>query len=93
MYTYNYYKILFIFFSLRYVRMNGNRINFNNKNIKKSDFTIKTKKIFNIDDIAVNKMLVSKKEQYGKYNSFKHFIGYNNNDIIRPLYLFISQTT
>ena len=93
MYTYNYYKILFIFFSLRYVRMNGNRINFNNKNIEKSDFTIKTKKIFNIDDIAVNKMLVSKKEQYGKYNSFKHFIGYNNNDIIRPLYLFISQTT
>ena len=93
MYTYNYYKILFIFFSLRYVRMNGNRINFNNENIEKSDFTIKTKKIFNIDDIAVNKMLVSKKEQYGKYNSFKHFIGYNNNDIIRPLYLFISQTT
>ena len=93
MYTYNYYKILFIFFSLRYVRMNGNRINFNNKNIEKSDFTIKTKKIFNIDDIAVNKMLVSKKEQYGKYNSFKRFIGYNNNDIIRPLYLFISQTT
>ena len=93
MYTYNYYKILFIFFSLWYVRMNVNRINFNNKNIEKSDFTIKTKKIFNIDDIAVNKMLVSKKEQYGKYNSFKHFIGYNNNDIIRPLYLFISQTT
>ena len=31
---------------------------------------IKTKKI-NIDDIDVNKILVSKKEQYGKYNSFK----------------------
>ena len=56
-------------------------------------FTIKTKKIFNIDDIDVNKMLVSKKEQYGKYNSFKYFIGYNDNDVIRPLYLFISQAT
>ena len=55
-------------------------------------FTIKTKKIFNIDDIDVNKILVSKKEQYGKYNSFKYFIGYNDN-VIRPLYLFISQTT
>ena len=44
MYTYNYYKILFIFFSLRYVRMNGNRINFNNKNIEKSDFYNENKK-------------------------------------------------
>ena len=53
--------------------------------------TTKTKKI-NIDDIDVNKILVSKREQYGKYNSFKYFIGYND-DVIRPLYLFISQTT
>ena len=44
MYTYNYYKILFIFLSLQYVRMNGNRINFNNKNIEKSDFYNKNKK-------------------------------------------------
>ena len=64
--------------------MNGNSINFDNN---------KNKKIFNIDDIDVNKILVSKKEQNGKYNSFKYFIGYNDNDVIRPLYLFISQTT
>ena len=56
-------------------------------------FTTKTKKIFNIDDIDINKILISKKETYGKYNSFKYFIGYNDNDVIRPLYLFISQTT
>ena len=73
--------------------MNGNSINFNNKNIEKSEFYNKNKKIFNIDDIDVNKILVSKKEQYGKYNSFKYFIGYNDNDVIRPLYLFISQRT
>ena len=73
--------------------MNGKNINFDNKNIKKSDFYNKNKKIFNIDDIDVNKILVSKKEQYGKYNSFKYFIGYNDNDVIRPLYLFLSQTT
>ena len=72
--------------------MSGNSINFNNKKIKKSDF-YKNKKIFNIDNIDVNKILVSKKETYGKYNSFKYFIGYNDNDVIRPLYLFISQTT
>ena len=70
--------------------MNGKRISFYSKNIKKSDFYNKNKKIFNVDDIDVNKILVSKKEQYGKYNSFKYFIGYNDNNIIRPLYLFIS---
>ena len=73
--------------------MNGKNINFDNKNIKKSDFYNKNKKIFNIDDIDVNKILVSKKEQYGKYNSFKYFIGYNDNDVIRPLYLELSQMT
>ena len=54
---------------------------------------MKTKKIFNIDDIDINKILVYKKEQHGKYNSFKYFIGYNDNNVIRPLYLFLSQTT
>ena len=48
--------------------MSENRINFDDKKIKKATFTTKTKKIFNIDDIDVNKKLVSKKEQYVKYN-------------------------
>ena len=73
--------------------MNKKIINFNDKKINKSDFYNKDKKVFNIDDIDANKILVSKKEQYGKYNSSKYFIGYNDNGIIRPLYLFISQTT
>ena len=41
--------------------MNGKRINFKNKTIKKSDFYNKNKKIFNIDDTDVNKLLVLKK--------------------------------
>ena len=73
--------------------MNGKSINFDNKNIRKGDFYNKNKKIFNIDDIDVDKILVYKKEQYGKHNSFKYFIGYNDNNVIRPLYLFLSQTT
>ena len=74
--------------------MCGNIINFDNKKIKKSDFyNNKNKKIFNIDDINVNKILVSKKEQYDKYKSFKYFIVYNDNDVIRPLYLELSQMT
>ena len=55
------YTQIFYFFSLLYIRMNGKNINFNNKNIKKSDFYNKNKKIFNIDDIDVNKILISKK--------------------------------
>ena len=73
--------------------MSTSSINFSNKKIKKSDFYNKNKKIFNINDIDINKILLSKKETYGKYNSSKYFIGYNDNGIIRPLYLFISQTT
>ena len=73
--------------------MSGNSINFDNKKIKKSNLYNKNKKIFNINDIDVNKILVSKKEKYGKYNSFKHFIGYNDNDVIKPLYLGLSQMT
>ena len=73
--------------------MNRSSINFNNKKIKKSDFYNKNKNIFNINDTDINKILVSKKEIYSKYNSFKYFIGYNDNDVIRPLYLGLSQMT
>ena len=72
--------------------MNRKNINFNYKKIKKTEL-YKNKKIFNVDDIDANKILVSKKEQYGKYNSFKYFIGYNDNDVIRPLCFKISKMT
>ena len=72
--------------------MNGKNINFDKKNVKRATSTIKTK-IYLLDDIDVNKILVSKKEQYGKYNSSKYFIGYNGKGAIRSLYLFLSQTT
>ena len=44
-------------------------------------------------DIDVNKIFVSKNEKYGKYNSFKYFIGHNDNDVIKPLYLELPQMT
>ena len=37
-------------------------MNFDNKNIKKSGLYNKNKKVLNIDDIDVNKILVSKKK-------------------------------
>ena len=46
-----------------------------------------------MDDIGVNQILFSKKEPYGTKNSFKYFIGYNDNDVIRPLCLRLPQMT
>ena len=71
--------------------MSGKSINFDEK-ILKNDF-YNNKKIFNIDDIDDIKILVSKKEPYGKNISFLYFIGNNDNNVIRPLCLRLSQMT
>ena len=62
--------------------MSGKNINFDDKKNQKSEF-YKNKKVFQIDDVDVNKILVSKKEPYGTNNALKYFIGYNDNDVIR----------
>ena len=79
--------------------MSGKSVNFDDRKINKSDF-YKNKKLFQIlHDVDVNKtlvsnkILVSKKEPYGTKNSFKYFIGYNDNDVIRPLCLRLPQMT
>ena len=92
-YAYTLIIIIFVyFFSLMYIRMNGNNINFDDKKIKKTKF-YQNKKVFQINDIDVNKILVSKKEPYGKHNSLIYFIGYNDNYFIRPLCLRLPQMT
>ena len=70
--------------------MSGKSINFDDKKINKSSF-YKNKKLFSLDDIDVNKILVSKEESYGTKNSLEHFIGYNNGDVIRPLCILLPQ--
>ena len=62
------------------------------KEITKSDF-YKNKKVDKIDDIDVNNILVFKEEAYGTKNSFKYFIGYYDNDIIRPLCIKLPRMT
>ena len=44
-----------------------------------------------IDDIDINKILISKEKSYRTKNSFKCFIGYDDNDIIRPLCMKLPQ--
>ena len=72
--------------------MNTNNINFDDKKIKKREF-YQNKKAFHIDNINVNKILVSKKEPYGTKNALNYFIGYNDNDVIRSLCLRLPQMT
>ena len=70
--------------------MSGKSINFDDKKINKSNFH-KNKKLFNLNEIDVNEILVSKKESYGTKNSLKYFIGYNDDDVIRPLCIRLPQ--
>ena len=70
--------------------MNGNKINFDEKKIVKRGL-YKNEKTFQLVDIHVNKILVSKKEPYGANNALKYFIRYNDNDVIRPLCLRLSK--
>ena len=72
--------------------MSEKNINFDDKK-NQNKRLLQKQKIFNIDSIDVNKILVSKKVSYGKNNSFKYFIGYNDNDIIRPLFAKLPQMT
>ena len=70
--------------------MSGKSINFDDKKVNESNF-YKKKNLFSLNDIDVNKTLVSKKESYGINNSLKYFIGYNDGDVNRPLCIILSQ--
>ena len=70
--------------------MSGKGINFDGKNINKGSF-YKNKKLFSLNDIDVNKVLVSKEELYGTKSSSKYFIRYNDGNVIRPLCIILPQ--
>ena len=59
---------------------------------KKNKF-YKNEKVTKIDGIDVNKISVSKEEPYGTKSLSKYFIGYNDNDVIRPLCVRLPQMT
>ena len=80
-----------IFFLIN-ITMSERNIAFNDKKTRKSTF-YKNKTKNNIEDIDVNNILVSKLEPYSEKNLCKYFIGYNDNDIIRPLCIRLPQMT
>ena len=70
--------------------MSEKTINFGDKKINKKDF-YNNKKQFNIEDIDINEILISKPEAY-ENNMRKYIIGYNDNTI-SPLQLFLTKMT
>ena len=65
--------------------MSGTNVIFDDKSIKINIF-YRSRKTFDISDIDVNKILISKEVSYGTKNSLKYFIGYNDEEyVIRPL--------
>ena len=70
--------------------MSGKSINFDDEKIKKIEFYQNTK-VFQTDDVDVNKILVSKKEPWGTTNDAND--NDNDNDAIRPLYVRLPQMT
>ena len=72
--------------------MSEKNVSLREQEIKKSDFC-KNKNAVKMDDIDVNKILVSKEEPYGTKNSFKYFTGYNDNGAVRSLCIKLLQMT
>ena len=58
---------------------------------KKRSTKVTLKKIFNLYDLDVNNILVSRKESYCTKNSLKYIIEYNDGDAIRPLCIKLPQ--
>ena len=71
--------------------MSGPSIIFDDKKIKKNIF-YRSRKPYNVNDIDVNKIVISKEVKYGTKSSLKYFIGYNDEeDVIRSLLLKLPQ--
>ena len=86
----NCYKKNLLFFT-KYKNEWKERKSWRQKKIKSAFY--KNKKVAKIDDIDVNKILVSNEKTYGTKNLFKYFIGYNDNAVSRPLCIKLPEMT
>ena len=71
--------------------MRGPSIIFDDKKFRKNIF-YRSRKPFDVSDIDVNRIVISKEVAYGTKISLKYFIGYNDEEyVIRPLLLKLPQ--
>ena len=72
--------------------MEKDTIKFGNKILKKDDFDRGEIKLFNIEEIGLDKVKRSIKKRYGqRKGSFKYHIGYDDNDDIFLLIIKLSE--
>ena len=69
--------------------MSLRKIKFGNKEINKKEF-YSSKEAISLDSVDLNKIVVSKKWKIDD-KTYKHFCGYLNNDVIKPLYVILPQ--
>ena len=69
--------------------MSEKTLKFNNIKINKKEFH-KSKQAIDLDSVTVDKIVVSDKFRHNK-EGYKYYIGYQENEIIRPLCLILPQ--
>ena len=69
--------------------MSLTKIKFGNKEVNKKEF-YSSKQAISLDSLDLNKIVVSKKWKIDD-TTYKYFCGYLNNDVIKPLCVFLPQ--
>ena len=69
--------------------MNEKTLKFNNIKFNKKEFH-KSKQAIDLDSVTVDKVVVSDKFRYSE-EGYKYFIGYQENEIIKPLCIILPQ--
>ena len=70
-------------FFVHSIIMSEKTLKFNNIKINKKEFH-KSKQAIDLDSVTVDKIVVSDKFRHNK-EGYKYYIGYQENEIIRPL--------
>ena len=81
-------SIKIIFFSLHDIKMEQKALIFDRQCINKNAFQ-KHKRPITIDKVEITKIVLSKKDSYGKKGSLKYFIGHTNENDAFPVPLCI----
>ena len=69
--------------------MNEKTLKFNNIKVNKKEFH-KSKQVIDLDSAAIDKIVASDKFRHSE-EGYKYFIGYQENEIIKPLCIILSQ--
>ena len=69
--------------------MNKKTLKFNNNKFNKKEFH-KSKQAIDLDSVTVDKVVVSDKFRHSE-EGYKYFIGYQENEIIKPLCIILPQ--